>query len=1379
MSEDQLLTNPTEVILHSSESSHLWYGSEAGMIKNPEFQQAAKDLLDPSIPNEQKEESIEQMWQSGGSLSVVALSVGAQFGIGRFNIQPFTDSVEPNTSLTVGDALAKNEQDRATLELLKQSDTRMAEIIEQPLFRESSKFFDEDEPFTKNTLSLDYETQEVAVELALLVLDGPELVEFIALDDPDKDITPVRAFTYVTQNPEWKNLAQEKLIVAANESDENTVVDRLISTRHSEIAITLGFEVFKTVDCEKAAEDIIKVDEGYLVASHLPLFEGLSQEKAYKLLKEAKQTAAVISNLENFSSLDKTKTVLEAIKEGLADVVLYSAEKLEGVEEVRVVTALIDSGAKHIEAYIKHFPTVDHNSVVKRLLEKNPDWKPYNIGKLQSLDISTAQLIFDANPEYAKDIFENASSFRTLDNEEFLRAVVDSGKSFLITTHLEELGLANNGKVVEMILNSNEPWTLLELVGKVPEIDKARLADSLIEKGQIRALGAVEKLAPFSVEATNKIAASYPELITENLEFFKIDLGTLLLLGANDTLGRLPRAEREKYVDQLGQSERDLLKDMLGLKDINSIAIPEVAANTLINHHEDLDAVTDKQIFRVLYSKQQLYKVTSHLKELKNVLDMAELADFLEEKNEFSVIANNLEIFDSVDKTKLYNGLLETKFYIDILRYQDKFEEFDAAEIFERLASEFETTLIHTYSKQFLEAVGQDRMEDYLLDTLQRDDRNTYMNIAFILNAEALSDVSLPRLAAALEEKKQYALLIRSRDNFDSIDSQVLFNGLVETGEFTLLVDKFSVLNLEKDILYNALLEHKEADLIVYNFADLKGFLTSEDILTIARNCKSLSIPQFKDALEAAGVDEAIWPESLIKTIEIGQEFSSIELLEAILSLLDESDETLSDELRQLGINKKGEPGINQLKNAMAAFTQEVLGTGVVDIEQVRRTPLLITTLMQVSRYKNSSFGRHSTESFVSILENIQQSNSEQIGFIQPQTVRIGKLDAEQQVSFEVTEDGISQWQSFVGHIQRASVILQPDGNLNTQELNNLLSEIESGVAEVVAKLEPGLDKLRDKIALKPELADKLGPKLSEQEATLEELKKINGDTIMNFTNFFGYFNTLSQFDNLHSQLATMLTIAAIGASGQRPPFEAVDDAKKQPKLEDLKIMADFVERVTNRETWGELFNAMGGTKQLNHVLNVDPILDNIRRSAKIETSGTLPLQLMQTRGVFMELSGHIGDACWANKYDLISKEFPNMSSVIMVQNPRTKNARMAGSAMLIEAETTEGEPLLIIRGLNPIQNVITQLQPEDFFNQFAAYVQDLADESGRRVAVAIDDHSGGFGTNRPDLQLHMADLRTKLPKVSIKDPEKAIFNTYDIRNAIYLVDPAAANTPS
>ena len=156
-------------------------------------------------------------------------------------------------------------------------------------------------------------------------------------------------------------------------------------------------------------------------------------------------------------------------------------------------------------------------------------------------------------------------------------------------------------------------------------------------------------------------------------------------------------------------------------------------------------------------------------------------------------------------------------------------------------------------------------------------------------------------------------------------------------------------------------------------------------------------------------------------------------------------------------------------------------------------------------------------------------------------------------------------------------------------------------------------------------------------------------------------------------------------------------------------------------------------------------------------------LQIIPTRGFGMELSGHVGDACWATKYESMAESFPNMTSLIFKRGEEgSATERLVGSAMLLETTDNEGQPVLLLRGVNPTQNYVNKIKIDEFYNFVTDYTRSIAQSKGMRPAIVVDDHSGAAGTNRPVLHDYEKAQTVGIERI-IVDEKTSSFNGYNV----------------
>ncbi|MBP7807101.1 hypothetical protein KA047_01250 [Candidatus Saccharibacteria bacterium] len=558
-------------------------------------------------------------------------------------------------------------------------------------------------------------------------------------------------------------------------------------------------------------------------------------------------------------------------------------------------------------------------------------------------------------------------------------------------------------------------------------------------------------------------------------------------------------------------------------------------------------------------------------------------------------------------------------------------------------------------------------------------------------------------------------------------------------------------------------------------------------------------------------------------------DYASIEMIETYAAILSGDLERVQ-EYGGIRIKEAGQKGIDQLTSELRKLQDRVL-SGEVDIDEIESSAMKLGYFKQLVRYTKSQWGKHDDGSLIMLFKEIEYARSEKRtdlidteAYRPSQELKIAKLDQEALDAFKITDDGKAQWHELVTDIQFATDIVAHE---RPQKIEDLLGDISEKVQQHIERLEGGrmmleyrleeltpeeriqlrsesemvtaeiarleegdvqnddvtlqLDKLKlDQRVLKARLAEVPENKQAKLLASIEavnvqiaELRDTTQEELTQTSKVVRHLRVLSQYDDMKSPLRRALFTVTL----MKYPNEiqrVTDLLGKKPddvKLNDLDSMVEFVQHMTNQETWGPIAKAFELQKGFNRVLDIGAINENISRGKNLGNLGKRTMKFIPTREALMEFSGHIGDACWANTYHSIARQFPNFTSVIMVQNPETKHARLAGSAFLIEAMDAKNEPVLIIRGLNPIQNVIEQLDEQDFLNSFSDYAREIAKKRGMKLAVVIDDHSGGSATNRPRLFTHMSKvLKPQLQPIELASEPVTEFNGYDISDHTYLL---------
>ncbi len=178
-----------------------------------------------------------------------------------------------------------------------------------------------------------------------------------------------------------------------------------------------------------------------------------------------------------------------------------------------------------------------------------------------------------------------------------------------------------------------------------------------------------------------------------------------------------------------------------------------------------------------------------------------------------------------------------------------------------------------------------------------------------------------------------------------------------------------------------------------------------------------------------------------------------------------------------------------------------------------------------------------------------------------------------------------------------------------------------------------------------------------------------------------------------------------------------------------------------------------------------------------LEKEGVVPEKQRMTfwpvKGLGRALSGDIANACFHRYREALARgDYPKLAALLMTLPGRTE---LAGSTLLIEAETVSGARVVVIRALNPTESVARELNAFSLVTATIEYVKELAEESEDQQDIPFEeirlcvDQRGGHSTNRQPvadaehLYVHMYGCRHG--EVLRSTPETE-FNGYDIAQA-------------
>ncbi len=477
----------------------------------------------------------------------------------------------------------------------------------------------------------------------------------------------------------------------------------------------------------------------------------------------------------------------------------------------------------------------------------------------------------------------------------------------------------------------------------------------------------------------------------------------------------------------------------------------------------------------------------------------------------------------------------------------------------------------------------------------------------------------------------------------------------------------------------------------------------------------------------------------------------------------------LTAELKKLGVTNTGKQGLKEFEKKMDEIISAFSLNGEFDYERIDiSNPLVVEILKNASNFEFSEWQR--SKDFKEILEGIKRDK--EAGEIKPMPKEyesdfmfVERL--KRQEEFEFSPDSEQRFKKLIDDIKKA----EDYGNFYAEDY--ILQErdrLEEKFRQMHEKKMP--EDKREKIV------QKLRYDLVRIEGLLVEVKKIiYGDFVLyseeqtrkhllDLLIDFEIRNKVKKENNFTSPAIRQLVIYE-GMQTNPVFFEAIQDILNNPELsrDNYSKMIEFVNHIIKEETCSRLALNKKQLKRVIRNLSVRALSEEMARLQKHESGNKVEIEIVPSRDVLAELSGYYGDACWTSRDDIM-KNNPNMIGCAFVINPRGKDQRLAGSCLIIES-TVEGEPVMIMRGINPQQNVITNLSAEKFTEKFLDYMEKIAKKRGiKKILVPV--HDSGALTNRPDLEDYLQNKYSEAKKVKLD--EKNEFNEYNITEKCVVV---------
>jgi hypothetical protein len=302
-----------------------------------------------------------------------------------------------------------------------------------------------------------------------------------------------------------------------------------------------------------------------------------------------------------------------------------------------------------------------------------------------------------------------------------------------------------------------------------------------------------------------------------------------------------------------------------------------------------------------------------------------------------------------------------------------------------------------------------------------------------------------------------------------------------------------------------------------------------------------------------------------------------------------------------------------------------------------------------------------------------------------------------------------------------------------------------------------------------------------EQRGRESELKRVEDilTRIEESASLKGFITALCDYKSKENAIATpslrrlALRMALDELSDEDSLFAALEGAPTKAGLEALVALVNT--NLKNEVLAKEPFNTLTEKQRMSIRLAVGTasFKEDFKRLDQIDSAGKEMILVHPTRGILGELSGYNCSACWTQERGIMAR-YSNVTALMYIRNPDDEVRRkIVGACLLLKVKATNGEDVLVIRGINPTQNFITNLKPESFFERFVDdAVVPMARSLGTSLIVIPNDGiSGGAKTNRPTLGMYINDRYGLNPVVPL-DPlgPTTTFNGYPIHTQCVLV---------
>lgn len=479
-----------------------------------------------------------------------------------------------------------------------------------------------------------------------------------------------------------------------------------------------------------------------------------------------------------------------------------------------------------------------------------------------------------------------------------------------------------------------------------------------------------------------------------------------------------------------------------------------------------------------------------------------------------------------------------------------------------------------------------------------------------------------------------------------------------------------------------------------------------------------------------------------------------------------------SEDAEKVGISTTGESAIDQLYQTCQELKNRLKQIELTDEdERLLATSMMARrVLMAMTGIANSDYGVEDDDDLEVVCVRHRHDKQHGIcteppeGYAVSRVYRIDKR-ADRDNQPVITEDAERRYVDLMADMDAAQDALdEPFG------FGRLVRDVRWAADEIACKLDDDIyeiDMNDPGAAIKRQNLVKRQTELTEYIASLDADITAERRFVMNSPEDMQRgIRVLGNYSAAYPEMRRLMMAWAMRRSGEMSEI-AGELPLAYPSLADIESLWLAVDQMQT-QVYGQQFDDARTRQQFLRITSAVSLEKEIARHEKAQRVGnTTSLQFVPTRGIFMEISGEIASACWAGAYSSIGAAMPNISALIMRARPGERSERIVGAALLIETTDIDtGEGVLVLRGFNPSENYIQQVNVKDFYEAAIDYVKETARARHLKPAIVIDRSSPGATTNREVLFDYINRLR-RSKRLRVDDADST-FNGYDLTHITY-----------